>query len=768
MRYCCRLTCLLVLASLHQIVLAEEVVPPEDDPSVQNNVEQTTNVQQRSTSLHLTPHSVTVIDEEEINVTYRRDLEDLELLIPGLIIDSLSSIPNGAAIAVRGTGSGNTEKSIDPAVAILIDGVYVGTHQGQNQLLFDVEKVEVIRGPQSVYRGPTGFSGTINLTRSKPTGKTGGKFRITSTAHNRDESEFVINFPVFSQLAIKFAGHMIEGDGGYMKNTAWKQRSENEDDHATGTVSALWKFGEKDSLQYTFDGEWDKSDTPGLLNISTSEDILCATLGHCGSDINAAVPETLSLDRISQEFSNNLELDGYYQTLTLNMDLKQFTLTNITSRRMTNEVVNQDLDATSLSFFSRTKAQNYHQFSNDLRFLSPADDNFQYLAGYYYQEDRYRLAQSDHYILDWLGILDTYVSGDPPPTPSIVRLLTSKQSNKTHALYSHFDFRLDERSSLDFGVRYTIRTNDFAHTPNTLLTDGIISSPGTFIRKDEEWDKLTGTLGFTYDVDKSSMLFIRYSDGYRGGGYSDQAGSNNSAIAFQPERMETYEVGIKTLSRDGNLSFNVTAYQSKWDEKLETFLTPVKSGQIESVIGTASKVNINGWEVELRALFMDQLTLRTTYSHINADYDVYAIPDIELTADDPFADLSTYSPERAPADTLYISTNYVLPLSTGRLSFYLAYRYTTDYQTNSLINQAWVHNYGITDISLDYIWNNWTFRFIRTNLRNKRFIRNAANLTDASVVPLDSGTTTPRHLSTSTEYNLPRYSGLEIRYTFGR
>lgn len=751
-------------------ILLLSLLPPQaqTEEMAKEIAAEVSNIQGREKPIQLTAHALTIIRKEEIEATYRRDIESLEFLVPGMVVDPLSAVPNGAAISIRGLSSSDIEINIDPAVALLIDGVFVGSHQGQNALLFDLEKIEITRGIQAAYRGPTGIAGAINLVRSKPTGHMDSRYRIALAANNRQESDFVVNFPSFAGVAIKVAGHLIEGDGDYMYNHTRPQRSENEDDHTQASLSVLWQATASLNLQYTFDAEWDKADTPALLNISGEGDLLCDDLNRCGIESAPTGTKTGSRYQSTQNFSNNMGLDGYYHTLAMDLELGGFKITNTSSRRMTNEVVNQDLDASSIDFYSSTKAQNRHQLSNDLRVISPENDQLQYLAGYYYQEDRYRLLQADYFLPQRL--VDYYTAISPgPPYISAINSKRSQQESKLQVLYGHIDLKVDERSSMDLGIRYSIRTMDFEHEPNI-----VENAPGSFyysFAADEEWDKLTGSLGFTYKVDEASILYLRLSKGHRGGGYS---ASGFYPVAFQPERVESLEAGIKTSSEDGRLIFNLNAYQTKWDEKLETFITSENGDFSSSTVYTnmvttnLSKVNIDGLEAELRARFFDTLVLRVSYSHISADYDKYSVADIANIATDPYArlNLSGYHPARAPANTYYLSLRNSWKLGPGSLGLYFAYRYTTDYQTNPLLSRAWVHNYGTTDLSLDYQWKSWTFRFFSTNLKNNRMVQNVGNYTDANLVRRDAVTTSAQSLSTSAEYNLPRYSGFEMRYEF--
>lgn len=212
--------------------------------------EQSTSVRIRSEALQWTPESVTVIKKFDIEKTYARDLEDLEGIAPGVIIDRLSSTPRGAAISMRGIGSSEVTKGFEPAVAVGIDGVYVGTHTSQLQTLFDFEQIEIARGPQSTYQGAPNIAGTINLVRSRPSGEFGTDLRASFGDNDRKEFDAVFNFPVTSSLAGKVSVNYVDGDGNYMRNVI-NGREENREDRLALSTSSLWDINDNLSMQYT-------------------------------------------------------------------------------------------------------------------------------------------------------------------------------------------------------------------------------------------------------------------------------------------------------------------------------------------------------------------------------------------------------------------------------------------------------------------------------------------------------------------------------------
>lgn len=176
--------------------------------------EETTIIRGEQEMLQWTPHAVTVIKDEEIDVTYRHDLEDLQGFAPGLIVVSLSGTPQGAAISIRGVDTSDVKNGIfELGVAVKVDGVYVGTHASQMQVLFDFEQVEVARGPQGTLEGAPNMGGTIHLKRRKPTGSFDVDLRTSFGENNSKKVDVAINFPITKSIAGKVT-HSAKRNGG--------------------------------------------------------------------------------------------------------------------------------------------------------------------------------------------------------------------------------------------------------------------------------------------------------------------------------------------------------------------------------------------------------------------------------------------------------------------------------------------------------------------------------------------------------------------------
>ena len=139
-------------------------------------------------------YAVTVLKKQELDEAQRRDIEDIEGAAPGLIVDRMNRTPMGAAIAMRGIGSNQPSKGRDPAVSMTVDGVYVGPHTSRMRTLFDVEEVEIVRGPNLLDPNPN-LGGSVNLRRSAPTGELDLAMKAAVGSGGRQEVDAVINAP---------------------------------------------------------------------------------------------------------------------------------------------------------------------------------------------------------------------------------------------------------------------------------------------------------------------------------------------------------------------------------------------------------------------------------------------------------------------------------------------------------------------------------------------------------------------------------------------
>ena len=723
--------------------------------------DQTTNIRLRQEALQWTPESITIIKKSDLEGTYLRDLEDLQGFAPGMIIDHLFGTPQGAAISMRGVGSSQTSKGFEPAVALTIDGVYVGTHSSQLQVLFDIEQIEIARGPQMMYQGIPNTGGSINILRSKPTGEYDVDVRASFGDYDRRELDAVINFPIAETIAGKITFSWQDEGGDYFRNIS-NGRGENSEDRLAISGSLLWQLSDQVIAQYTYDNEDDAGDTPGLLNVSTQNDLVCINAVDnetCGSAIGLAVPQTISLGRTAQNFSNKRRYKGDHHTFRFDFKWTGRTMTSITGFRNTEEKMDRDLDATQVDFYSISSEQDYEQFSQEFRLTEQYSEKLYYAVGFYYLSSKYDLFQEEFFILNALGNAGLGASHNETD----VQWLTSSTESTYFSIFAHVDYVLDAQWTVDLGSRVSVVEKDFDHNPAGLrIGDSYLPSP-IIITEKKDWTEWTFSAGISYKVDDEAMIYFRFSEGFTPGGFNENAVSVESSTSYGSETTDNWELGMKSEWFNDKLRLNMAYYKIDLDNKQEQFIASVAPGRLESVIDNVATVETNGFELEFEAVPIKNLYLRGTYNHMGADYKTYLVPDLANPGTE--LNLRGLRPNRAPANTYFFSALYSFDFASGIVNVYAAYRFSDDYQTNPKIPVAKVNNYTTWDFSIDYVWRDWTFRLFSQNVKNKRYLQNVINLNDADVVPIVQGATDASPLVTYAGYNRPRYTGFEVIYT---
>jgi iron complex outermembrane recepter protein len=725
-----------------------------------NLSEQSTIVRLREEPLQWTPETVTIIDKTDIDSTYRRDLEDLQGIAPGVIIDSMSGTPAGAAISIRGLGSSETGKGFEPAVAVIVDGVYVGTHASQMQVLFDFEHVEIARGPQTTYQGAPNIGGTVSLQRTKPTGEYEATTRVSAGEYDRREADAVVNFPLTESLAGKVSFSWTDGGGDYLKNVA-SGRSENDEDRLAISTSFHWQLNDSFSAQYTYDNENDNSDTPGLLNISTDTDLVCIiSLNNetCGSAKGPAIPQTGSIERTAQNFSNSREYEGSYHTLRMDLEWNDNILTSITGFRNTEEEMDRDVDATHINFYSMNSEQDYDQFTQELRLAGQYSERLHYVTGLYILETQYKLKQDEHYILHELGNAGL---GNVHPANDIQRL-DSKTESSLFSVFAHFDYELDDQWTIDLGARLASIEKTFKHRPLGIHQGGAITPSPVVIDEKDDWDEQTLSAGISFKVDQEAMIYARFSQGFRPGGFNENAVSENSAVSYSAETSENLEIGMKSEWFDDRLRLNMAYYQIDYEDKHEQFISIVTPGVLESMIDNVADVEVSGFELEFEYVPFENLIVRGSYNNMDSNYENFDFPNPAVPGE--IINRSDLHPNWAPSSSYYFSGLYSFNFASGVINIFAGYSFYDDYQTNPEIDVAKVNNYTEWDMSVDYVWRHWTFRLFSHNLNDKRYLQNVVNLNDGDVGALNASATGATGLVTYSEYNRPRYTGLEIIY----
>ncbi len=715
----------------------------------------TVTARRREENLQDVGFSVSALGQGDIDRQFVRDIRDLANIAPNIIIDDTSQGPGGvAAIFIRGVGVADVEKNFDPAVGVMVDGLFIGANSGAILRGIDLASVEVLRGPQGTLFGRNTVGGTINVERTRPTGEFGIKARAGIENYDTYYADAIINTAITENLAAKFTLGKRNQREGFFNNTVLG-RDEGRVDFETVGVNLLWEVSDSLEFEYTGNWEWTEQDTPPLLNTAQPRHLFCNTLEFCSP--NQSVP--ISGDRfrtVSVGFRppapppgaaiNVTPADQAIQTpLDASFDTKShifharwrpndnIDVDYIAGTWESDETTIGGWDGTPQLLFGTTRPAEYEQVSHELRFTYDAGGKLSYTAGVFLWDSEYTID-----LRSWIGF------AAPGAVVDIAQ--TTNQETQSRAVFFEGDYRVTEKLALTLGGRYTEDEKTSRQFGNVeTISGGFASHPS------EKWDEFTPRVGFRYYFSDDQMVYGTYSVGYRSGGFNGRVSSLEEARQpYAPETVDNYEVGFKTTLLDGRMRLNGALFRMDYKDKQEELNLPSDTGTGQkTVVANPSSATIQGFELEAEIAITDRWNLRGNLGYLDSEYDDFTFVDTEGTV----VDLSNLQFRRAPDWTGSVTSTYSWEMSGGLATLQGTYRYLDDHFTNfenspELANSS----FGLLDMSLG---------FERANYRLSLFGRNLTN-EDAYQHGYDVG-----GLWSYASPRAPRTYGAEIVYNFG-
>jgi iron complex outermembrane receptor protein len=695
------------LAAVQEKLVVEEVI---------------VTARKREESLQKVPVSVTAIQQQLQNATIR-DLKDIGGISPNVHIDSVMGVPSGSTISIRGVSYQETDKSLDPAVGVLIDGVYIGVSSGQIIDNFDLERIEVLRGPQGTLFGKNTIGGALNIIKSKPTLENGAKLSYTAGRWGREDIKLIGNVGDGEKYGAKISIADLQSDGAY-KNTTLDKRVGGQDYNQWG-ISLLAKPTDELDIQFSYDNSVDESDVGAWANFNTDDHLICSLAGivypwsredACGSlDTGSGEDRTSTNDRNY----NDTDVDAY--NLTVNYDLGSLLLTSITGYRTSDELTQMEWDASSVNWLTANFDQSYEQLSQELRLTSQFDGDLQFVAGLYYWDSEYEQTWETHYLHYWLdiiGALDPVNGSSFGLNPASTSNSNQYQDSKSYAAFISADWQFAENWTLNLGGRYTYEEKDFAGSASQIRfnpTDDL--APWAYTRGSDDWTEFSPKIGVSYQYADDIMLFAQYAEGFKSGGYFGRSPEFLDPLdSYDPETVDTFELGMKSEWMENRLRFNATAFYSEYDDKQEEVIVDCESRGC-TVVLNASTVEMQGIELELETLLTEQWSVRASYGYLDAEYDKF-LADIDndlVVTDNSYLEL-----RNAPENTVGLSTTYEIAIGDGLLASNLSYKWMDDIET-ILNNQESGHqdDHEKLDASITYSRANYRISAFGRNLTDE-------------------------------------------------
>ena len=562
--------------------------------------------QKESQNLQDVPISVTAVTGEMIEDAQINNIADLSNSIPNVQINTFSNSPDSAVFTIRGVGVNDADPYVGTTVSVVVDGVVVGVNTAALLSLFDIERVEVLRGPQGTLFGANTTGGVINVITKQPTGEFGGDAQFVYGNYGQIEANASLNFPIGEQFAGKISVLHNEMNG-YFRNYLDGERI------GERNITTLRGYLQYDGADYdaTVIGEYVRSrngSQTGVLIAGPGE--LFYTPGE--------TEDAFDFRRgLSDDQPDSNDRDTYSLTLTQNLDTSIGTLTSITSYREYDNLLYSDDDATTRVLLQTRRDTNHHQFSQELRNLVDITDSTRLIAGVFYFEQEYFLDQD--------GKLDGFLPGLGQPQ-------TQAQKNKSYSAFGQIYQELTPELTLQAGIRYSHeRTSATSTTANSISPDGGMAAfddpliPGSLIVASgkESWDNVGYKVGLDYAPSRDLLFYGYYARGFKSGGFTGRIAIAQDIGPFDPETLDTFEIGAKADLLDRRLRLNFAAFLNKYDDMQVVQNITYPSGANSASIANAGKAETKGFELEATAVPVDGLTFSGALAYLDAKYEEY-------------------------------------------------------------------------------------------------------------------------------------------------
>ena len=559
----------------------------------------------REESLADVPAAITVLAEQNIRAHGVTELNQVEKFAPNVVQTNFGQGNTGhAAVFMRGIGLQDHIITTDPAVGIYLDGVYLGRNMGANMDLMNIERVEVLRGPQGTLSGRNTLGGAINIVTWAPTGTGIGRVDVKAGSLGRLNGNFFADVGLGTALSLAVSGGVKSRDGvGRALDIANPEAEIGQIFQAFGRAAARWQPHEHFELLFASDiSRSDQGVAPHAVEVFNPNN----GFGLRQADQPVDPDDTHSLN--NELMSTADETRGYSATLDWDV-AERFGVRAILSRRsmwFEGGLDNEKVAATLIEFPERGEAE---QTTVEIQF-SGLFDRGDWIAGYYaFNEDGFNRSP---FVFRPAGVTD----GRPAviPASDFDGLLYLEQQTASRAFFAHARFDLNERLALAIGGRHTRDEKDAVGSLH------YFPAPA---RRSDSWSETTGDIALSYrfGADSASSLhaYVSYARGYQAGGYPPRPfGGPATFAAFDPTFADSFEIGAKGYSPNENITLNIALFRVAYTDLAVQQNTLIDDGFL-TLTQNAAQSEAIGAEVEGLWAPNDAVGLQFAFGYIDIE-----------------------------------------------------------------------------------------------------------------------------------------------------
>lgn len=617
--------------------------------------------QKRTQKLQDVPISVNALAGEKIEDAGITSIERIADYIPSF---NMTQTGIGTNIAIRGISSG-VNQGFEQSAAQFVDGIHFGRSQLARAPFLDIERIEVLRGPQSIIFGKNSTAGAISITTAKPTDEFEGKLSyLYEPEYGEQDARLVLSGPLTDTFSARLAVLDSSADG-FIENTTLG-RDESTDDNRVVRASLRWQPTDDWDINLKIeDGSFDSDGR----NIEVVKPVFNPNPQYDSS--GNLIPPVAYQTMLSLLTTGNYFLDtthdwkrqsnGDYsyndtenQTLTVEYLLENHTLTSVTGHNAYQYEELCDCDFTGASGFFILSDEDYDQFSQELRIASSEDEKLSYLGGVFFQKSSLEFHDIVGVPTDSF-IATAFTSRIGATRANALRGASTQrdfeQDTKLYAIFAQGTYNFTDESRLILGARYTKENKEaFRHqyhvTPaGTVLPQGTVTDlyngiwsifriDPHIVDGDRDESAFTPLVTYQWDLNSTDMLYASYTTGFKSGGFDVRSNAAPNALGgiyngpaptipdiegsweFEDEEVKNYEVGGKFLLGGGSAELNLAIFRSEFDN----MQTSQFDGQLSFNVTNAGEALVQGIEIDGRWAVADPVLLRGGVAFIDFEY----------------------------------------------------------------------------------------------------------------------------------------------------
>jgi len=586
-----------VIASILGCSAAAATTPAHAQASTAALEEIVVTAQRRESNLQDVPVAVSAFSGEALAAAGVTRIENLANAVPNVFINTGTSI-RATIISVRGISSNPNNPGVDPAVGVFVDGVYMGRPTTINSGLYDLERIEFLRGPQGTLYGKNTIAGAINFITRMPDDELAGEVHLGYGNYDNLTAYAAVSGPLGTErLTARLSGN-YQSRGGYLDNI-YTRTDLDDADEAGGRLALA--FAATDDLKVVLHADMSRNRTH-----AGGQDVL-----DNGAFTGAPFADADPYDRkVAYDRDNVGDRDQSGVSLHVDWNTAVGRFASITAYREFEWTNMGDNDLTVLNMLSTGISEDQQQFSQEFRLVSQSGGPFEYVAGLYY-EDQTLDTVSRAIVGPDLGVYPDEVIAD----------IFADVESSGWAAYAQGTYKFTDQWSVSAGLRYSDEDKDVRHSQTGDPFQVLL--PTYPVSKHSRSDSETSpSASLNWRPNENIMAYLSYAHGFKAGGFNVFSMSPTNDAAYEPELVDSYEIGVKTTLLDGRARLNVAVYTLDYED-LQVNQLVLVDGLPQYQTSNAATAESRGVEVEYQMQVTDALLLNASYGYIDANFDSF-------------------------------------------------------------------------------------------------------------------------------------------------